>query len=161
MYFLIDRFVRFGMPDNSFWWLAFTIKVGFGYLVYKFYIYKGTRLVIAGVVLTIVIIGLLLILYYTSRETIYPVVGSPSQFLLSVNTFFLYRYWRYPEDKSGRDHFERIPFLIIVVLFCLLFPFLTNVISYFIFTIFWITFHGGVLGFMPCRKRKPANRTGN
>lgn len=152
LYLLISSFVRDGIPEHTFWWVAFIIKIGLGYATYRLYISKNLRLIIIGIILTIIVIVFLFIMYYTSREYISPVVGGFSPFILTANTFFLFKYWRNPEKqfKTGDDTNKLT--LVFCLLFCLLFAIRPHVVVYWTFMISWISIQCFALGIIPLKK---------
>ena len=99
---IITYLIRYDLPENSLWLISFFIKIGLGYLIYGLYISNSKKVVALGLSLIIVIIIATYAVFFLSRDTLYPIVGGFPIVLLSANSFFLSRYWRYPDIIQTR-----------------------------------------------------------
>ncbi len=94
-------FIKSGTPEYSLWVLAYVIKFGLGYLVYRLYISQSRKLSLLGpFALVLLIIGAY-ITYYLELNTIYRILGGFDLILLGANTFFLFRYFKHPDIISA------------------------------------------------------------
>jgi len=117
---LITYFIRYDLPENSIWLIIFFIKIGLGYIVYRLYISSSKKVAALGISLIIVLMIATYVVFYLSRDTLSPIVGGYSSVLLSANSFFLFRYWRYPaitETRLERSGWYKKIILITVLIF--------------------------------------------
>ena len=104
VYFLtgfITYFIMYDLPENSLWLISFFFKGALGYLVYRLYIANNKKLVALGISLVFfLIIAAYLVFFLT--PSLSPTFGGYTSLLFWANSFFLFRYWRYPDIIQTR-----------------------------------------------------------
>ena len=149
LYLEIMAIIKTGV-SNTFWWIPLFVKIGLGYLTYKFYISNNKKLAVLGAVLTIIIIATTLTVYFASRENLAPILGGHLIFLITVNTLFLYRYYSHPGVIKLKP--SRYYILIVIGMILMLYYSVSRLIPQIFLLIYWTVFYLEVEGVTPIKK---------
>jgi hypothetical protein len=156
--YLVASLVRFGIPDYSWWIPNLILKFGIGYLIYRLYISKSRKFYLLGPSLLVLLIAVAFITYYLHSTTMYRIVGGYEIILFGTNTFFIFRYFKYPNiiansfkkmnyaitQSTNSKYISKIENSITLMVCCAIFVIIVNAyngITNLVIALIWIIYH--------------------
>ncbi len=142
-----------GLADTPYWWASTIVKIALGILVYVLFIAErkyatgGVLLVLSSLVFSIVV-------YYTSRDFLLPIIGGIGMILLTANTLIMIRLFKKPrlrliEEISQKNWQIGVVLTITMVVFVLV---SNSSLGYTVLVIGWIGYCRLIFGKLPSER---------
>lgn len=88
-----------GFSEIPYWWASVIVKVGLGCLVYLLFVSERKYTTGFGVLLVLLLFVLSIVVYYTSRDFLFSILGGVGTILLTTNTLMMIRLYKKPRSR--------------------------------------------------------------